>query len=182
MIGIRRIIWIATLLPLVMTGISGCINDNAGEPDEVWSVAPGERCPQFSVTLADGRTVSTGSLAGKRSMIVFFNTSCTDCQRELPVIEAVSRELLHGAEGETGSEYEIICIARAEEAPSIETFWQKAGLSLPYSPQPERRVYNLFASTIIPRIYIICPDLVIRQVFTDDPLPSAEMLVAAMRG
>lgn len=49
----------------------------------------GDELPSFSVTLNDGTEISNESLSGKVSVIVFFNTECPDCRKELPVIQDV---------------------------------------------------------------------------------------------
>lgn len=53
-------------------------------------------------------------------------------------------------------------------------------ITLPYSAQTDRTVYSLFASSIIPRIYIVSPSLVITHSFTDNPLASYEALMGAI--
>ena len=47
----------------------------------------------------------------------------------------------------------MVAIAREETEESIQAFWEAHGLSIPYSPQSDRRVYNLFAIITIPRVY-----------------------------
>ena len=46
---------------------------------------------------------------------------------------------------------------------------------MPYSAQEDRSVYEKFAKTRIPRIYI-SKDGIIRHIFTDDPVPSYDDL------
>ena len=47
---------------------------------------------------------------------------------------------------------------------------------MPYSAQSDRKVYNLFAQTRIPRVYLIDKDGIIRYIFTDDPIPDYDVL------
>lgn len=146
-----------------------CIND---EEPEYTSLLPGDECPQFRVEMSDGRTFSTSNFKGIGGMIVFFNTDCGDCRRELPEIQKVY-EYLDGK----GLLERIICIAREEDDAQIDDYWSSTGLTLPYSPQPDRKIYNLFASGGIPRVYVIDKDLTITSTFDDDPMPSAEQLI-----
>ena len=46
----------------------------------------GERLPDFSVQTFDGKSLSRASFAGKPLLLVFWNTWCSDCMRELPEI------------------------------------------------------------------------------------------------
>lgn len=158
-------------LPLML--FCSCIGEE--EPSPI-SLEPGDKCPTFSVTMSDGSTISTSELHGHKSMIVFFNTSCSDCREELPIIQQIYKRI-----SEIGSDAQIICIARGEERESIERFWKENCLTLPYSPQNDREIYNLFASSIIPRIYILSPDLTITQCWDDNPMPSFEQLLNALR-
>lgn len=107
-------------------------------------IGVGDHLPAFTVVMSNGEVYD--SEAEGRSLIVFFHTSCADCRRELPRLN----------EQYQAGEYDgfrVVCISREEEARSIETFWQANALTLPYSAQPDRRIYSLFASSGIPRIY-----------------------------
>ena len=109
-----------------------------------------DQLPDFSVEVIDGssRTLfNSGNLEGM-TVIVFFHTGCVDCQRELP--ELNSYYLRH--QKEPG--FRMVAIAREESEESIAAFWQQNNLSIPYSPQTDRRIYNLFATQYIPRVYI----------------------------
>ena len=51
---------------------------------------------------------------------------------------------------------------------------------MPYSAQESRYVYNKFASTRIPRVYICDKDGIIRYIFTDDPIPVYDDLMSSL--
>jgi peroxiredoxin len=143
----KKIISLFAVLCLLV----GCVVD---EPDEGNSstdvVEVGDRLPFFSVDVVGGSdryTFSSDALTGS-TVIVFFNTSCSDCQRELP--ELNDYYLRHRQE----LGFRMVAIAREESEESIATYWKQHNLSIPYSPQTDRRVYNLFATQYIPRAYI----------------------------
>lgn len=134
-------------------------------------ITVGDSLPDFSVQTADGHWVSKDSLLGCCSMVVFFHTGCGDCRKELPRIDSVYRHF-------TGKEdFRLICIAREENAESITRFWTEKNLAMPYSPQSDRSVYQLFAHTGIPRIYISSPDGIVRHLHDDKTMPSYAKLV-----
>ena len=56
----------------------------------------------------------------------------------------------------------------------------KKGLELPYSAQNDRKVYEMFAQSRIPRIYICEKGGIIRYIFTDDPVPSYDQLKSSI--
>ena len=138
------------LLPLLLVG---CVTDehhDEADADATSIVRVGDQLPDFSVEVIDGssRTLfNIGNLEGM-TVIVFFHTGCVDCQRELP--ELNSYYLCH--QKEPG--FRMVAIAREESEESIAAFWQQNNLSIPYSPQTDRRIYNLFATQYIPRVYI----------------------------
>ena len=150
------------LLLLTIVGCDSVIDDKADEVNEYVKV--GDRVPTFSVATvrADGTTstFSTETLTGE-TVIVLFNTSCGDCQRELPRMNDYYLQHRH----EKG--FQMVAISRAEGAESVAAYWKEQGLSIPYSAQTDRRIYNLFASSIIPRTYFCSADGIITQILVE---------------
>lgn len=140
---------------LLMLAGAACVGED--EPRSVVEV--GDRLPDFSVVMDDGSTVSTASLRDAPSMIVFFTTTCGDCRRELPRIDAYAS---------AHPSVRVVCIARSEPAAEIEAFWQANGLSLPYSAQPDAAVYNLFATAGVPRVYCADAELRITAIYVEE--------------
>ncbi len=157
------------LLPALML-FSACIYDPA-DP-EGGNVGVGDALPEFSVTLSDGSSVSTGSLLGEVSLIMFFSTECPDCQEVLPLAQSLYDEF--------GSQLRFVLISREEGAESISAYWLENSLTLPYSAQSDREVYRLFATSGIPRIYISDRTLTVRSAFSDSPLPTLAALRSAL--
>ena len=152
--------------------ITGCIREDFELPDED-KVVVGDRLPQFSVMLDDGHMFSPDSLKGRVLCLTFFNTLCGDCQAELPVLQQVSTAF-------STSDVSFVCISREEDDTSVSAYWQQNGLTMPYSVQTDRTVYNLFASSRIPRIYVVDSTQTVRFVFTDEPLATHDELVDAI--
>lgn len=153
---IRSIILIAFLV----LGMVSCV---VGE-DEYTSgsgnvVEVGDSLPNFSVKLNNGSTLTNETLKGRVSVLTFFHTACGDCRRELPLIQEVYNEYT--------PQVNFVCISRAENEESVEAYWQKNGLSLPFSGQSDEAVYNLFAQHTIPRIYVIDTSGIIRYQFIE---------------
>ena len=127
-------------------------------------VKVGDRVPVFSVDVVDseGRTsvFSTARLTGE-TVIVLFNTSCGDCRRELLQLNAYYLAHRHD------KGFQMVAIAREESAESIAAYWQAQGFEIPYSPQPDRRIYNLFASSIIPRVYYCTADGIVTRILIE---------------
>ena len=154
-----------SFLVILLTIVSGCSSVIDGEDETTEYVKVGDRLPQFSVETVngDGTTgiFSTESLTGE-TVIVLFNTGCKDCQRELPLLNEYY--LKHcDVEG-----FQMVAISREEGAESVATYWKEKNLMIPYSAQADRRIYHLFASSIIPRVYYCTADGIITRIFIED--------------
>lgn len=139
-------------LPLV----SCSMMEEGDTPDKI---KVGDRLPAFVITMHDGAVVHSGDLRGKPALIVLFNTTCGDCQRELPGLNA--RYLQHG------TDTTFVAIAREQADSIVAAYWEEQGLSIPFSAQEDRRVYELFATSGIPRIYISDANGVVREVHAE---------------
>jgi hypothetical protein len=162
-----------------MTACGGCsaIDETGGdEVIEADSLVVGDQLPEFEVTMNDGSVVRTADLLGQPSVVVLFSVDCPDCRHELPEIQRLwnmneSDSLIQG------QRIPIVLIARKCMEEDIEPFWQFAELTMPYSPQPDRRVYSLFAPRVIPRIYVSDAQGIIRHMYVDIGMPTAETIV-----
>lgn len=136
--GTRKLLIVAALTLI----LQACVFD---EDDSGLRVSVGDPLPRFVATLSDGTIENNVTLSRGRVIIVFFNTTCSDCRRELPELEKRYR-----AEAPDGVRY--LCIAREEAAGPIAAYWAANSLTMPWSPQPDRAIYSLFATSGIPLI------------------------------
>ena len=150
--------------------LTACVTDG-DEPLTGQELVVGDRIPDFEVVMNDGRRVSDEDLLGNVSLIAFFHTACKDCQQELPMLQRFY---------EAYPRYPLICISREEGADSVSAYWTKEGFTMPYSAQDDRTVYQLFARQVVPRIYVVDAEGVIRYIYTDNPLVSFEELEKAV--
>ncbi len=144
-----------------------CISEDI-KPDA--SISIGDTMPDFSIQLNDGSVLTSASLIGDVSMVVLFNTSCNDCRAELPIIESAQQR----------TQVKTVCISRSESNESIVTFWKENNLTLPYSAQPDDKIFKLFAASVIPRIYIFSSEGKVCSSFSDNPLPDEQQIVHAV--
>ena len=129
----RKIVFFAALLL--------CVASCKTLPDK-GRILPGDRLPSFSVTMNDGSILSTSTLSKDTALIVFFSTTCPDCQKELPTVQSFYER--------HKEKMTIAAISREETAQSIEKWWKAHGISLPFSAQKDRKVYELFSQSGIP--------------------------------
>ena len=169
---------------LLLLSVSSCLSESENNPT-ILSV--GQAVPAFAanVTLtdsADWRFSASGSYiydsqltVGRQGVYVFFHTSCGDCRRELPVIQAFYDKV------KTDSTISLVCISRAEADDEVMKYWQQQGFTLPVSPQPDRRIYEMFASSVIPRTYITDRRGKVTNIFTDSDTLTVERLEKVVR-
>ena len=150
--------------------LTACINDEKEEVQEYDVIHVGQKLPAFNVITNDGVHFTTESMLGHKSVVVFFNTTCPDCQRELPRIDSLYRAHQNDAL------FSLVCIARDQQQQPIQAFWVAKGLIMPYSPQTGRKVYELFARSVIPRIYLASTDGVVRYMHDDQDMPTFQQL------
>ena len=144
--------------------LSSCIKEKQGE-----ELVVGDRLPDFEVVMNDGSVIDDDILAEGISVVMFFHTSCPDCQQALPRMQQIYDE--YASKGII-----FALVSREESSIDIDDYFNRKGLKLPYSAQSDRRVYEKFAQTRIPRIYMCEKGGIIRYIFTDDPVPSYDQL------
>ena len=153
----------ATAVCTLLWAFCSCISDKTSVFVDV-----GDKLPAFSVTMNDGQVVSNDSLKGSYSLVMFFHTSCGDCRQTLPVIQQAY---------DTHPEVRFVLISRAQAADSLQPYWERNGLTMPYSAQSDRKVYEKFATSVIPRIYLCDPKTVVRKAYDDQVSAQAQTIL-----
>lgn len=152
-------------LLIILVLLTSCVYDNSPESNN--GIVAGDTLPAFEVTLNNGLKLSDGDFSAAKGVIIFFNTDCKDCRRELPELQKAYEK--------TNEESLWIAIARAESDESIAKFWKDNDITIPYSPQPDRKVYDLFSSSGIPRLYIT-DGITVRLSYGPDNIPSSDVI------
>ncbi len=133
----------------------------------------GDILPDFEVVMNDGSVITDELLKENTSVVMFFHTTCPDCQQALPRMHHIYNE--YAAKGVL-----FALISREQGNNEIESYFKENGLNMPFSAQIDRKVYEKFAKTRIPRIYINAKGGTIRYIFTDDPVPSYDELKSSL--
>ena len=165
----KTVLWMLVIFFMVPCS---CINEE--HDDAIEAVQVGDRLPDFTTIMNDSSTVTGKILRESVSVVMFFHTSCPDCQKTLPHIQQIYDK--YAPQGVA-----FTLISRGEEDASIAAYWETNGLTLPYSPQTDWHVYEVFAKQRIPRIYISDPRGVVRYIFTDNPVPTYQALDEALQ-
>ena len=154
---------------LLVLSLSSCIKEKQKGAD----LGVGDLIPDFTVTMNDGTQVNSASLREGVSVIAFFTTQCGDCRETLPHIQKLYDEYAL-------KDVRFALISREDTEENIYSFWKESGFTMPFSAQADRGIYELFARSRVPRVYI-CRDGVIKYIFTDKPsIPTYELLSASL--
>lgn len=150
--------------------LCGCILDKTESPSDI---KVGDSLPEFEITMDNGSGFSSTELYGNISVITFFTTKCSDCRATLPEVEKAYKSF--SDKGVT-----FICISREETEEAVRNMWSTFGLTMPRSTQSDRKIYGLFATSQVPRIYISDKNCKVRFIHTDNPLPDSKVLGAEL--
>jgi peroxiredoxin len=112
----------------------------------------GQEMPDFKVTTLNGTEVSIKSLRGKVVLINFWATWCGPCLVEMPRLEKDVWQKFKS------TDFIMVAIAREESDEKITKFRKKSGFSFPMASDPEKKIFQLFASQFIPRNYVVGKD------------------------
>lgn len=112
-------------------------------------VKVGMPAPDFTVTMFDGRRQTLSSLRGKVVLLNFWATWCPPCREELA---RVPQEIIERFRGE---EFVFLPISRGETREAVAAFREQMGYTFAMGLDPERAIYDLYASNYIPRNFLI---------------------------
>jgi len=102
--------------------------------------------PEFEYITLQNDTVNIKEHQGKVVFMNFFATSCPICIKELPYVESEIQEKYKNNEN-----FELLVFGREHNADEMVTFKEKNGYTMNFIPDPERKIYVLFAEKYIPR-------------------------------
>jgi len=152
-----------------------CIKEDDSSAEVINYVEVGDLVPDFSVSDGIGNTFSSSFFVGKRSLLVLFSTTCGDCQRELPKVNKIWEEL------RDDPFYRVITIAREQNKEITDMYWNDEDFTMPKYLDPDRSVFSLFASSTIPRLYIINEEGVIEWMAIEVLTITSEELLAKIK-
>lgn len=131
---------------------SGAASEAASEADATTLVGAGAEAPDFTVEMIDGSRVTLSSLKGKVVLLNFWATWCPPCREELTHVQT---EIIDRF---AGRDFVFLPISRGEERVKVEEFRNRMGYAFPMGLDPERAIYDLYASNYIPRNFLIGAD------------------------
>lgn len=147
---------------------SGCCNST---PDLPTAPKVGSLAPDFEVTTLDGETTSLQDMKGKPLLLLFFRTTCSACNANMPHVQSAFEE--------RGEEVQFIAIETGSSNDSVQQYVENNGLGFTVALGRGNTVSETYNIAFIPTTFFIDSRGVIqgKQV---GAYPSADALLAAM--
>lgn len=112
-----------------------------------------EPVPEFEFEKSPGKTMNISELKGKTVLITFFATWCGPCRKELPSIQSDIYNKFR-----KNPNFEILIFGREHSWDEVTKFKEANKFSMPFYPDPDRKIYSKFAGQYIPRNFLISPE------------------------
>jgi len=106
----------------------------AAADDVPVGLSVGQRAPDFTVELLDGRTVALSDFRGRPVLLNFWATWCGPCREELPDFQAVF-DLQGGPE-----RFVVLAVNNMESRETVASYVREVGLTFPVALDPDGRV------------------------------------------
>lgn len=142
----KRVLSILLLILFV-----SCSNDKDDKREIYYELTKGDKMPSFTIS-NDKESVASDSLVGKTVIIIFFHSSCSDCQQAFPDINAIYNTY------EASESVRVLIIARRESRSDVDAFLKANSYTVNYFADLDGSVYSMFALNTIPRLFLVGKD------------------------
>ena len=153
---------------------TGCISDNQEDPEAATIIRAGDTAPDFTVEMLDGSRQRLSNLQGQVVLLTFWASWCPTCQAEMEVVG--ERIIEHFA----GARFSFLPVSRAESREEVQAFMEREGYAFPVGMDPNGQIYGLYATSYIPRHYVIAPDGTVVYQSVDYDTAKFSALIAAI--
>ena len=108
--------------------------------DRGYLVKVGDKAPEFSLKLTNGKTVKLSDLKGKTVMLQFTASWCSVCRKEMPFIE---RDIW--LKHKNNPDFVLLAIDRDEPIETVLKFAKAIPISYPIGLDPNANIFALYA-------------------------------------
>lgn len=143
------VVIIAVILLLPACGNRGGKKSAESEAEATTLVRAGDSAPDFTVEMFDGSRLSLRELRGKVVLLNFWATWCPPCREELTHVQTQIIDRF------AGQPFVFLPVSRGEERAAVAAFREKTGYAFPMGLDPDRAIYDRYASNYIPRNFVI---------------------------
>ena len=121
--------------------------------EETTFVKLSDQVPSFDFEKSPGVMQNISDFKGKLVLITFFATWCGPCRKELPHIQS---DIFN--KYKKIPNFELLIFGREHSWAEVNKFKAGNKFTMPFYPDPERKIYSKFASQYIPRNFLISPE------------------------
>ncbi len=115
-----------------------------------WGVEVGDPMPGFAIQTFDGARTSNETFKGKPLLLVFWNTWCPNCMKELPEIKRLSESY-----GPRGLALLGVNTAMNDSEAKARAYWEKSGYDFPGAFDRYFETGQAFRVLSVPTILLI---------------------------
>lgn len=147
-----------------------------GQSDSTTYVKKGDRVPLFTCRTLDGKTIDISKLQGKIVLINFFATWCPPCNLELPVLQKNVWDKY-----KNNPDFFLLILGREQTEQVVKDYVEAKNFTMPFAPDPDRKIFKLFFSQNIPRNVIIGKDgkiIYLSTGYTEEEFKNMEKVLA----
>lgn len=138
----------ALLIALCCGALVGCIEDPNPTYEQTTRVKIGDLAPDFTVATIDNQRITLSALRDKIVLLTFFSSVCPDCHDQF---EYINSKITAFDE----SKFLFLPISRGEQTAVTEKFRRENGYTFDIGLDPDRTIYELYATQYVPRNYLI---------------------------
>lgn len=125
-------------------------SQNFDEGTGVSKLKIGDKVPDFEFVDLDGKLINFNEFKGKYVLINFFASWCAPCIKEMPLIENEIWKSLKNS-----NQFIILSFGRGHSNEEIKKFILEKGYTFPIFSDQNKKIFDIFALSFIPRNYII---------------------------
>lgn len=124
-------------------------SDQNDDTEQTTLVKTGAMAPDFTVAMIGGDSIRLSDLRGKVVLLNFWATWCPPCREELSHVQEQIIDRF------ADRDFLFLPISRGEIRETVESFRKETGYEFPMGIDPQKAIYDLYATNYIPRNFLI---------------------------
>lgn len=114
------------------------------------AVEVGEPIPEFTFRAFDGSQASKGSVAGRPVVLIFWNTWCSNCMKELPEVKRLYEQY-----GPRGVAFLAVNTALNDSEGRARAYWEKSGHGFQGGFDRYFEIGQAFGVFAVPTVFLV---------------------------